>query len=343
MNRRVCLLIVFLVLSLPGSIACSQANREGSATAVPPGSVSRESRIPAAAVKVLPRNDAYAPRVHSQEWEQPMGLGSPVNTAGSEDSPFITPDGGTLYFWFTPDSSIPARKQLNDGVTGIWVSRKTADGWSPPERVVLQAPGETVLDGCPFVLGDQMYFCTARAGNSRGIDMWVAERKDGSWGNWKNVGEKLNKLYQVGELHVSADGNQIYFASDRRGGKGKRDIWVTTRAGGEWQQPVNLETVNSPGEENQPFLTEDGRELWFTGQSTHAPGSVGVFRSRRTTTGWNPPEEIISHFAGEPTLDREGNIYFVHHFFRDGKMLEADIYLARKKKPPAQVSSGPKP
>jgi len=40
---------------------------------------------------------------------------------------------------------------------------------------------------------------------------------------------------------------------------------------------------------------------------------------------------IISQFAGEPTLDKEGNIYFTHHFFKDGVMLEADIYVAMKK------------
>jgi hypothetical protein len=47
---------------------------------------------------------------------------------------------------------------------------------------------------------------------------------------------------------------------------------------------------------------------------------------------WGEPEEMISNFAGEPTLDDEGNLYFVHHFFsQDGKMLEADIYVAYRK------------
>ena len=46
----------------------------------------------------------------------------PVNTAGAEDSPFVTPDGQTLYFFFTPDVRVPAEQQLLDGVTGIWVT-----------------------------------------------------------------------------------------------------------------------------------------------------------------------------------------------------------------------------
>ena len=46
---------------------------------------------------------------------------------------------------------------------------------------------------------------------------------------------------------------------------------------------------------------------------------------------WQEPELIVSQFAGEPTLDSQGNLYFVHHFYRDGRMIEADIYVSRKK------------
>ena len=55
-----------------------------------------------------------------------------------------------------------------------------------------------------------------------------------------------------------------------------------------------------------------------------------MYRSRRQKDGsWGEPEEIISCFAGEPALDSEGNIYFVHHYFtKDMEMMEADIYVA---------------
>ena len=43
------------------------------------------------------------------------------------------------------------------------------------------------------------------------------------------------------------------------------------------------------------------------------------------------PELVISQFAGEPSVDANGNIYFVHHFYRDGRMIEADIYVAYHK------------
>ena len=60
-------------------------------------------------------------------------------------------------------------------------------------------------------------------------------------------------------------------------------------------------------------------------------GAPAVFRSQKINDEWQEPELIVSSFAGEPTLDNEGNLYFVHHFYRHGEMIEADIYIAYKK------------
>jgi hypothetical protein len=83
--------------------------------------------------------------------------------------------------------------------------------------------------------------------------------------------------------------------------------------------------VNSPGNEGWPFISQDGHELWFT--RTYL-GSPGIFRSIWANGSWSEPELIVSSFAGEPTLDQEGNLYFVHHFYDNGVMIEADIYAA---------------
>jgi beta-xylosidase len=77
-----------------------------------------------------------------------------------------------------------------------------------------------------------------------------------------------------------------------------------------------------------PFISQDGTELWF---NRRYMGSPAIFRSKKIDGQWSDPELIISWFAGEPSLDNEGNIYFVHHFYKDGTMIEADIYVAKKK------------
>jgi hypothetical protein len=288
----------------------------------------RESSIPAGAVKMTPETDLYSPILHSNEWMQPVPLSSAVNTAGGEDSAFVTPDGNTLYFFFTPDVNVLAEKQVLDGVTGIYVSKKQGDAWSKAERVVLQDSGKLALDGAEFVQGNTMWFASAREGYT-GVNLFTAEYKDGKWTNWQYVGDKLMKEYQVGEMHITADGNTMYFHSGRAGGKGGLDIWKTQKINGEWQPPENVEAVNTAGDEGWSFLTQDGNELWFT--RTYM-GSPAIYRSTKVDGEWQEPELILSQFAGESSLDNNGNIYFTHHFYNNAsQMIEADIYVAYKK------------
>jgi hypothetical protein len=274
--------------------------------------------------------DATPPILHSDEWEQPVPLPGAPTTAGLEDSPFITPDGSTLYFFFTPDADIPAEGQLVDGVTGIYVSEKTDDIWGPPQRVVLQDPGKLAMDGCIFVQDEVIWFCSVREGNLRDIDIWTAENQNGAWVNWQNAGEQLNLQYWVGELHITTDGLQLYYHSDREGGLGGRDIWVLNKVGGQWGPPENVSAVNTASDEGWPYVSPDGSELWFT--RTYQ-GTPAIFRSMKGPQGWEDPELIVSQFAEEPTLDAAGNLYFVHHYIVDGQIWEADIYVALKTSP----------
>jgi hypothetical protein len=68
--------------------------------------------------------------------------------------------------------------------------------------------------------------------------------------------------------------------------------------------------------------------LWFT--RTYL-GTPAIFQSLKSAGNWTAPQLIVSRFAGEPTLDDAGNLYFVHHFYENDVMIEADIYVAYKK------------
>jgi hypothetical protein len=136
------------------------------------------------------------------------------------------------------------------------------------------------------------------------------------------------KDYQVGEMHITANGDELYFHSVRIGGKGQLDIWVTKKVNGEWQEPVNVEAINSAENEGWPFINQNGNELWFL--RTYM-GSPAIYRSIKVNSAWSTPELIVAQFAGEPTLDDTGNLYFVHHYYKNSKMIDADIYVAYKK------------
>lgn len=127
--------------------------------------------------------DRYPPILHSPQWYRPVVLPGRVNTAGAEDSPFITSDGNTLYLWYTPDPQIPPEQQILDVVTGIYVFYKQGHAWSERQRIILQDKGRLALDGCAFVDNNRMWFCSAREGYSD-IHWFTADFSDGRWQNW---------------------------------------------------------------------------------------------------------------------------------------------------------------
>ena len=301
---------------LLASLACGSSTP----TAIPTPA-DRLSSIPASQVKQSSETDLYPPKSETEEYADPVPLLFPVNTAGAEDSAFVMPDGQTLYVWFTPDPNIPPEKQVADGVTGIYVFHKSNDTWGAAERVILQDPGKLALDGCEFVLGNKMWFCSAREGYT-GIHWFTADFKNGNWQNWKNADFKTE--YEVGELHITADGKELYFHSPRAGGLGGYDIWVSQNVDGVWQEPVNLAIVNSTYSDGWPFVTQDGSELWFT----RSVGAPELWRSKRVDGQWTQPQKMFGPFAGEASLDNAGNVYFTHHFYKDNVMIEADIYIA---------------
>jgi hypothetical protein len=283
--------------------------------------INRYDLIPSNATKITPETDIYPPILYSNNYETPVPLPFPVNTAGGEDSPFYY--NGSLYYFFTPIVNQPLEVQLNDGATGIYITHKNGTGWTEPVKLILNEPGKLSLDGCEFVINNTLWFCSAREGYT-GIHWFTSEIIN-------DVAMPATLVpfpdsYEVGELHIY--GNELYFHSSKPKSKGDYDIWMSYLADNEWTVPVNVEAVNSEVTDGWPYISSDGLELWFL--RWHL-GTPAIMKSVWNSTGWAEPELIVSQFAGEPTFDEEGNLYFVHHYYNNSVMIEADIYVAYKK------------
>jgi len=282
--------------------------------------VDRESKIPSSAVKITAETDKYPPKVHSAAYQKPVAVPGLINTAGFEDSPFVFEN--KLYFFFTP-SNIAPELQVQDEISGIYAAVNEQGKWSEPWRVHLQDPGKLALDGCEFIQNSILWFCSSREG-FEGINWFTAELNGGTWQNWQKA--DFPDDYQVGELHIY--GNILYFHSNRTGGAGGFDIWFSSNIEGSWSLPENVSSVNTPDDERQPFISADGKQLWFTGTYL---GTPAVYKSEKVNGVWKKPKLTVSQFAGEPVLDEKGNLYFVHTFYDGTNFLEADIYVAYKK------------
>jgi hypothetical protein len=227
--------------------------------------------IPPMNQKLTRDEDPSPPILHVEGWNEPVPAPGLLNTTGLEDSPFVTPDGNRMLFFFTPTIENSAEIQVLDGVTGLYFSDSEGYGWGAPQRVMLAEPGKHALDGCGTLFGDELWFCSVREGNLREIDIWTATRREGVW-EVVNAGERLNLDLMVGEMHLSADGNLMLYHTNQLPGQGGLDIWQIRRKGVDWSEPENVDAVNTSGDEGWPFgspspsrrnaSTSGGRATW---------------------------------------------------------------------------------
>jgi len=156
-------------------------------------------------------------------------------------------------------------------------------------------------DGAPSISADglELYFASLRPGGYGGVDIWVATRPTTGdlWGQVVNLGPVVNSSADDGGHCISSNGLELYFLSNRLGGYGSNDIWVTTRPTKKepWGPPVNLgPTVNSIADEGAPDITIDGLQMYFDSSRSGGYGSYDIWVTTRITKdhAWGPPVNL---------------------------------------------------
>ena len=242
------------------------------------------------------------------------------------------------------------------GVSATAVAMPTGfSDWSPATRVEAQ-PGTDpafngpALDGCPFISRDErtLYMASNRPGGLGGIDIWVARRSspDDPWGAPENLGAPVNSSANDFCPTIDRNGHVLFFVSNRAGGCGGADIYVTRRRPDGWDDPRNLGCdVNSSADEASPSPLPEpgsGKVLYFSsvrpgGFAADAAGAtVGdsdLYVSERHDGAYGPPELVprvnTAFEDGQPNVRRDGReIFFFSN--RPGTLGMADIYAATR-------------
>ena len=214
---------------------------------------------------------------------QPQKLDSTVNTDADEYLPSLTADGSALIF-----------TRVVDRQEDFYLSRPTDNGgWGkalPIDRVNTE-----LNEGAQTVSADgRVLIFTAcnRPGCVGRCDLYITEYLDGKWTEVENMGEPVNSRAWESQPSLSADGKALYFASERSGGKGGKDLWVSYRqADRSWGIPQNLgDTINTAQDEQGPFIHPDGQTLYFMSDGHPGMGGADIFFSRLGADGsWQPP------------------------------------------------------
>ena len=265
------------------------------------------------------------------EWGTTVNLGPIVNASSYDDWPSISSDGLSLYFSsFRPGGF---------GSDDIWVTtRATAEGdWSSPVNL-----GQTVNsssgDFCPNISADglSLFFVSERPGGSGGWDIWMANRKSIS-NNWSapvNLGSTVNSWTDEARPSISADGLSLFFSSNRPGGYGNHDLWVTARAtkDGSWGTPVNLgPMVNSSAWDSDTAISADGLSLIFASYRRGGTGGLDIFVVTRPTISepFGTPIDISANYESGPCISPDGLELFFDSD-RPGGYGYEDLWVARR-------------
>jgi outer membrane protein OmpA-like peptidoglycan-associated protein len=125
--------------------------------------------------------------------------------------------------------------------------------------------------------------------NFGSCDLFVTYKTGNEWTMPINLGGKINSIAWESQPALSADGRTIYFVSDKRGGYGKRDIWMSELGeDGAWGQAVNLgPTVNTTDDDLSPFIHANGTTLFFSSRGHLGLGGYDLFYSEKENGKWS--------------------------------------------------------
>lgn len=256
-------------------------------------------------------------------------LGNAVNTPYNDYSPIISADGNTLIFTSNRTDD-PARAKANANYEDIYVSNKTASGWTEP-RLISANVNIKYNDAAASLSPDgKTLFLYYEEGEG---DIYISTLNGDQWSKPEPLNKNVNTaMFWETCASVSADGKKLYFASNRPGGIGELDLYVSQLDGkGQWGKAVNLGAlVNTPENEDSPFIHHDGVTLYFSSDGHPSLGNSDIFVSEFKNNKWSKPENM-----GWPLNSWEYDGFFTMSpdkkkgYFstvKEGGLGDADIY-----------------
>lgn len=221
--------------------------------------------------------------------------GTEINSPYPDYHPFITKDGGTLFFT-SRRKSRPGDRPEFDGYypSDIFVSHVTPNGWTPAER--LPDPVNTPYDEQTVGItnsGDSIFFYIDHVDEFG--DIYTSPKEVGVYAQPKPL-DVINSEAIESACSISQDGRSILFSSARNGGNGELDIYMIRKLpSGEWGEPQNLgPEINTPLSEDFPTLSGDGQTMYFCSNGHPGMGGYDLFFSTWDAENkvWTKPQNI---------------------------------------------------
>jgi outer membrane protein OmpA-like peptidoglycan-associated protein len=273
---------------------------------------------------------------HHPAYVEIENLGISINTHFHDYSPLVSEDGSTMIFTSNRTEDMQVKSGLN--YEDIYISRRTDAGWTTPEKISPEinikyndAAASLSPDGKTLFL----YY------EEGGGDIYSSTFDGNKWTKPAPLNRNINhpNFWETSAC-ISADGKKLFFTSNRSGGLGELDIYMSELdKNGQWGKAVNLgPTVNTPMHEDSPFIHHDGKTLFFSSDGHPTMGSNDIFRTELVDGKWTRPVNMgypinSIEYDGFFTLSPDKKTGYFSALRNDGNG-SADIYKIRFLDPP---------
>jgi tetratricopeptide (TPR) repeat protein len=229
-----------------------------------------------------------------------MIMGESFNNKNSR-AVFSEKDSTMVFMTIKPFYSAIMMSKLKNGV------------WSDPKILNEDLNLEGQFNLCAISYdGRELYLSIRKEYN---WDLYVSYFEDGRWSPVQVLSNEINTEYNETHASITRDKRRLYFTSDRPGGEGARDIYYSdSDEYGKWGKPTNIgKPVNTRYSEETPFVTADGKGLFFSSMGHATIGGFDIFHSTILPNGkWSSPANI-----GYPLSSCDDDLFFMP--IADGK------------------------
>jgi len=280
----------------------------------------------------------YAKTFYKQKaTKELINLGGVLNSEYPEYSPVISADESIIIFTSRRQGTTGNKKDVdNEFFEDIFVSKKSADGqWETPKNIgtTINTEFHEASNGLSPD-GKKLYIFREVNG---GDIFECIQTQDGNWSKPKKM-DHINTKSKEASITFSGDGKSMVFSSDRPGGLGNLDLYISKQdAKGKWSKPVNIGSdLNTQYDEDSPFLSHDGNTLFFSSAGHSSMGGYDIFKSTNVNGRWSKPENM-----GYPVNTTDNDIFYVesgdgaHGYYasvRGDGFGETDLYIVTNKK-----------
>lgn len=242
-------------------------------------------------------------------------LGGVVNTSASEFAPVISSDESVLIYTYRGPRStggLMDGKLKPDTIGGeyyedIFISQRVGSEWLSPEPI-----GKNINtlghDASIALSSDGQVLYVYKSTPKDNGDIYMSKLEGETWSVPINLGPNINTNSWEGSCSVTSDGKTLYFASERPGGFGGRDLYVSQRqSDGTWGKAANLgPIINTQFNEDAPFIHPDAITLFFSSEGHNSIGGSDIMYSTMKDGKWTAPVNL-----GYPINSTEDDRYYV--------------------------------